>query len=307
MNPKPSPMSKNKRFSKLFRVQKSNENARPKEYLANRPFQHKPFTVVPHFLFLPVYDIILDRYSGYVINKTAMPQLSKSDLFRLVKVPAWQGNKSKMERFWKTLLAIPFSPILLSLIVITKYNHNLNWLGYRFNYLFAKLFSLLKGQKLACYTREQRNSKHPDAVYEDIPAVLAYFKEKQLQVILYAFNPLSDSQQAKLDQLIADGLILDFCVINSLLDLKHYMEAKNIPLPISRLMLTDLSQRPDANDLGFTTEYDPFNEMNISLWSNENYGVRNENLTTQSTKSLFIRKHTYVHHAEDYTNDEILI
>lgn len=101
-----------------------------------------------------------------------MPDISNSDLFRILKIPAWQGNKTKMGRFWRTLLAIPFSPIFLALIVITKYNSDLNWLGYRYNYIFAKLYNLLKGQKLAYHTREQRNSKHPDTVYEDIPVVL---------------------------------------------------------------------------------------------------------------------------------------
>lgn len=71
-------------------------------------------------------------------------------------------------------------------------------------------------------------------------------------------------------------------------------------------MLTDLSQR-DATALSFTTEYDPLNEMNISLWSNLIYGINNDNLINQSTDSLFIRKHFYTAFSRDDYNDQILI
>ena len=235
-----------------------------------------------------------------------MPRLKMSHLYHTIRMPVVQESQTKTDIFLKKLLAIPFLPFYFILAQISKRNKNLDWVGYQATYLFANLFNFLRGRKSQWYVSYKSKSNHPDAEYENIPAVLSFFKENKLLVILYAFKALSESQQSKLDSLMAEGLVHDFCFINTLPDLKDYINSNNIPIADSRLMITDLSQRPDALSLGFTDQEDENYDSTLSLWSKRPADSEHYHLATQSTTSLFDRAELYTRFANNYI-DEILI
>ncbi len=170
-------------------------------------------------VFIPLYDLILDNYKGFVIEKKAMPNLRYSDVWQVTKIMAPDFKTTKFDRVEKILLLIPFLPILLIVLLITKLFKKADWIGRAFHLHFAKLYLFLHGRKTEYWTKKERKSRYPDAEEEDIPAFIAMCKDRNIKLVLYSFKPLTKEQNKKLDKLISDNdvyscqFILDIPVI----------------------------------------------------------------------------------------------
>ncbi|MDP2238377.1 MAG: hypothetical protein Q8J88_18260 [Bacteroidales bacterium] len=245
-------------------------------------------------IFLPVFDIILDRYHGFVINKKAMPEIKESDIWKITKIVAPQLNSTKKDRFWKMMLAIPFLPVILILLIVTKLFKKLDWLGFRFNRFIAELYNFLKGNKPEYFIRRERKEAFPEAVLENIPAFMDRCKERNVPIILFGTNPLSADEQIKLDNLIAQKHIYSYQIINRLRELATFIKTENISISRSVLLLADEMERLEAEELGFRTAFFPGDPQNAYFWSEPQFWYGSDPFYVNGITSLDARMYSII-------------
>ena len=249
-------------------------------------FQDEPKKAV----LLPLYDLILNNYKGFVIDKEALPNLKYSDVWRVTKIMAPDFKTTKYDRIGKILLIIPFLPILGIVLIITKLFNSTDWIGRSFHLNFARLFMFLRGRKPEYWTKKERRDQYPDAEEEDIHAFFAMCKERKAIVVLYSYIPLTKEQNRKLDKLISSNDVYSCQVISALPNLGAYIRQENISIANSKLVISKISERDEAEKLGFNSGYNLSPNMNVHFWGEKQSGVI-DNLLTNARTTLNVFKH----------------
>jgi hypothetical protein len=241
-------------------------------------------------IFLPLNDLILDKFKGFVIDKKPMPNLKYSDVWKVTKVMAPDLKTTKYDRIGKILLLIPFLPVLLIVLLITKLFKNTDWIGRLFTLQFARLFMFLRRRKPEYWTKKERRIKYPDADEEDIPAFFAMCKERNVKVVLYSYNPLTNEQNKKLEKLISGDDVYSCQIITAFPDLATYIQQENISILNSKLVISNILERDETEKLGFISGYNYAKNRNVHLWGNHLIGTQ-DNLLTNSRSTLNVFKH----------------
>jgi hypothetical protein len=244
-------------------------------------------------VFLPLNDIILDKYQGFVIDKKAIPKLKYSDVWSVTKIMAPDFKATKYDRIWKILLLIPFIPILLIVLLITKWFKKADWIGRSFHLHFARLYMFLRGRKPDYWTKKERKNQHPDAEEEDIPAFFEMCKERNVKLVLYSYQPLTKEQNKKLEKLISNNDVYSCQVISTLTDLGAYIRQEGISIAKSSFIISDISERNETEKLGFNSGYKFVLNMNVHIWGTAPSGVR-DNLYINARPTLNVFKHQII-------------
>jgi hypothetical protein len=217
-------------------------------------------------VFLPLNDLILNKYQGFVIDKQAMPNIKYSDVWDVNKILAADLKTTKYDRVGKILLLIPFLPILGLVLIVTKLFKNADWIGRLFHQQFARLFMFLRGRKPVYWTQKVRTNNYPDADEEDIPGFFKMCKERNAKVILYSYTQLTTEQNRKLNKLISGKDVYSCQVISVLSDMIAYIQIENISIANSMLVISQISEREEAEKLGFDSGYNFSPNRNVHIW-----------------------------------------
>ena len=225
-----------------------------------------------------------------MIDKEELPHLRYSDVWRVTKIMAPDFKTTKYDRIGKILLLIPFLLILGIVLIITKLFKNADWIGRSFHLNFARLFMFLRGRKPEYWTKKERRDQYPDAEEEDIPSFFAMCKERKVKVVLYSYIPLTIEQNRKLDKLISRNDDLSCQVISALPDLEACIRQENISIANSKLVISKISERDEAEKLGFNTAYNFAPDMNVDIWDSAPYEIY-DNLYKNARTTLDVFKH----------------
>lgn len=245
-------------------------------------------------IFLPLVDIILDRYQGYVINKKAMPEIKESDLWKTTKIPASKLDATNKARCWKLVLSLPFLPVIFILLIVTKPFKKLDGFASRLNRFLAENNNILKSNKPEYRINRVRKETYSEAVLENIPAFMDRCKEKNVPIILFGYNPLSADEQIKLDKLITQKQIYSYQIINRLRGLAALIKSENISISRSTLLLADEMERLEAEELGFRTAIFPGDPQNAFFWSEPQFWYGDNTFYTKSITSLAASMHSII-------------
>ena len=199
-------------------------------------------------------------------------------------------NKTNFDRFLGMILLIPSFPITLILMLITKLFKKTEWIGWSFRFQFARLHRLLCGKKPEYWTKKERRDQYPDVEEEDIPSFFVMCKERKVKVVLYSYIPLTIEQNKKLDKLISSNDVLSCQVISALPDLEAYIRQENISIANSKLVISNISERDEAEKLGFNTGYNFAPNMNVHIWNSAPYEIY-DNLYKNARTTLDVFKH----------------
>lgn len=207
---------------------------------------------MPRALIIPLYDILLDKYQGFVIDKIAQPHLIESDIWDITTFQM-PDMDTKKDAIFKSILLIPFFPYYMFLRLTAKYSDKADEKRRKFSLAFRRRYNRPIGRETTYGRHRRRKDAYPDAVYEDIPALYEYCKQKQAAVIIYSFTEPTPEQALKIENLIKDGDIAAFKYIPYLGELEPLLQQMNISIPDSGLVITDWTLRLEAEDLGFNT------------------------------------------------------
>lgn len=246
---------------------------------------------MPRALILPLFNILLDQYEGYVINKVAQPHISESDVWDITIFPM-PDMDTKMDVIFKSILLIPFLPYYLPLLWYAKHREKGQIARQKFSRALRKQYNTLIGRETHYGRHRQRKETYPDAVHENIPELYKYCKEKQAAIILYSKENPSPEQAGKIQKLINTGIIADFCHISHLRQLAPLLQERQISIPDSALVLSDFMLRLEAEELGFNTGLvQDYNTCNTFLWSESDPWHSNDNFMSNARTSFEHFKH----------------
>lgn len=246
---------------------------------------------MPRALILPLFNILLDQYEGYVINKIAQPHISESDIWNINVFPM-PDMDTKKDVIFKSILMIPFLAYYLPLLWYAKRSEKGQIARQKFSQAFRKRYNTLIGRKTHYGRHKQRKETYPDAVHENIPELFNYCKEKQAAIILYSKEEPSPEQVAKIQKLINTGSIAAFRHISHLRQLAPLLQEMQISIPYSALVLSDYMLRLEAEELGFNTGLvQNYNTCNTFLWSERDPWHSNDNFMSNARTSFEQFKH----------------
>ena len=246
---------------------------------------------MPRALILPLFDILLDQYEGYVINKVAHPHISESDVWDINVFPM-PDMDTKKDVIFKSILLIPFLPYYLPLLWYAARNEKGQIARQKFSRAFRKQYNTLIGRETHYGRHRQRKDAYPGAVYENIPALYKYCREKQAAIILYSKEEPTPEQAAKIQNLINTGNIAAFRHISHLRQLAPLLQEMHISIPDSALVLSDYMLRLEAEELGFNTGLvQNNNTCNTFLWNESDPWHSNDNFMSNARTSFEQFKH----------------
>jgi len=216
-------------------------------------------------LFLPLNDLILSSYDGYVNNGKPISPKQLRRLDKLEKIDKWL----KKHRFI-------FFIIKIILLIIIFLPYSLSW-------LLEQAFQTKKENSISTRIREWTKNilysnyflnyrKKIEAFYngnldtENISEIFNRCLERNVKVIIYSFNPLSVNQQNAVQKLITDKRIDKLLQLNDWSGLSEVIDADRISVMNSFIVVYNPQQVLELEDLGFLSS-DADSPRNIFLYS----------------------------------------
>jgi hypothetical protein len=215
-------------------------------------------------IFLPNRKVILDYYQGYVLDGEPLYGIKDSDVYSETEYYEIVDERSKLELAFRGLILIILFPLILILFIIqailNKGDSFSDWTLNKLNNFVALIFNKKKITK----KRKIKSKKYENSIIEDIPTFLIHCKNENFKVIIYSYQSLLPEELKKIDFLIENGKIDSFQVITKLSDLSTFIKFNDISVLSSALYITDISERNEAELLGFNTGNSGI--RNVGLW-----------------------------------------
>lgn len=223
-------------------------------------------------IFLPVNDLILSNYKGLAANFKPLKPHEIRKIKRYEKYYRWfSQEKAHPCKIAFAIIFIPF--VVVAVLPFALIDLTLIIFGVKNSAYIDKAFNFLS-QFSPVFWPERYESKiekkyNGQLVTENIPEMFQELQKLHVKVFLYSFDPLSKIQHQMILQRKNDKHITDSIHLTSYTDIRYLIEAENISVRNSQILVQNIDNINKLNDLGFSSETTKYNKRSIHLLSND--------------------------------------
>ncbi|HMX00905.1 MAG TPA: hypothetical protein PKL56_16165 [Cyclobacteriaceae bacterium] len=219
-------------------------------------------------VFLPANKQLINIYKGYILNGELLNK-SEKDLYTEIDDELDYDNPSKIDIALRVIFILPLFPFIIVIAAIAsifnKGSKTLDKILPRLN----RVVRFLSTKKKTKRKKQVLKKEYEDIFKEDIPAFLNHCKKNLVTVYLYSYDLFSEEDASKVEKLIQEGHINSCAVISKLSDLVPLLAAENISLRNSLMIITNTTEKSEANLLGFYTGNG--DRRNVHLWGDSDF------------------------------------
>jgi hypothetical protein len=213
-------------------------------------------------VFLPVHDIILNQYKGFVLDGEMLPDLNENDVYYILKNYSLNSDGQFFRSALTYTLLVLLFPIILVLAVYCAWKDDDIIIELFKNRIVSFYVFLFRDKDKIEYKRIRTKLKG-DYYEEDAPSFFNKCKEQFTYVYLYSYLPLSQVELDKIESLIEAGWVKGYQIINQLSDLSDLCVNEQVSIHNSIMVIRDYNEHEEAIKLGFVHKGI---QRNIEIW-----------------------------------------
>ncbi len=223
-------------------------------------------------VFLPVNDIVLNQYKGFVLKGEMLPNLKENDVYYIIKNYTLHVKGQFFRSALSYTLLVLLFPLILGIAIYCAWKDD-ELIFELFKNRIVSFYVFLFRDKEKIEYRRFRSKLKGDYYQEDVPSFFNKCKEHYTHIYLYSYSPLSQEELDKIELLIQDGLVKGCQVINHLSDLSDLCVKEHVSIHNSIMVIRNHNEHEEALKLGFTNKG---LQRNIEIWIKGTKNYSNE-------------------------------